>query len=278
MDNHTSANTSVRAIVDKAETLRGLHRRMPDQMLVLPNAWDVASARIFERAGFPAIATTSAGVAFALGYPDGERLSREEMTDAVGRITRAVKVPVTADVEAGYGDPVETARQVWAAGGVGMNLEDVTGDRLHDLVAQVAAIRGIRMAFPHMVINARTDILLNSIGDEATRFDRTVERLNTYAEAGADCLFAPGVRDRETIGRLAKAVRGPLNILATVGSPDLAEMKALGVARVSVGSGPMRATLGLVDRIAIELRDRGTYTAMVDGAIPYAEVNRLLGS
>jgi 2-methylisocitrate lyase-like PEP mutase family enzyme len=270
MDHHTS--------VSQAETLRGLHRRMPDHMLVLPNAWDVASARIFERAGFPAIATTSAGVAFALGYPDGERLSREEMTDAVARIARAVKVPVTADVEAGYGDPVETARQVWAAGAVGMNLEDVTGDRLHDLAAQVVVIRGIRAAFPHMVINARTDILLNSIGDEATRFDRTVERLNAYAEAGADCLFAPGVRDRETIGRLAKAVRGPLNILATVGSPDLAEMKALGVARVSVGSGPMRATLGLVDRIAIELRDRGTYTAMVDGAIPYAEVNLLLGS
>ncbi len=272
MDKHTNADTSV----NQAETLRGLHRRMPDHMLVLPNAWDVASARIFERAGFPAIATTSAGVAFALGYPDGERLSREEMTEAVARIARAVKVPVTADVEAGYGHPVETARQVWAAGAVGMNLEDVTGDRLHDLAPQIAAIRGIRAAFPHMVINARTDILLNAIGEEATRFDRAVERLNAYAEAGADCLFAPGVRDRETIRRLAKAVRGPLNILATVGSPDLAEMKALGVARVSVGSGPMRATLGLVDRIAKELRDRGTYTAMVDGAIPYGDVNLLL--
>lgn len=245
-------------------------------MLVLTNAWDAASARIFERAGFPAIATSSAGVAFSLGYPDGERLSREEMTDAVARIARAVKVPVTADVEAGYGDPVETARQVWAASAVGMNLEDTTGDRLHDLASQIAAIRAIRAAVPHMVINARTDILLNAIGEEATRFDRVVERLNAYAEAGADCLFAPGVRDRETIGRLAKAVHGPLNILATVGSPDLVEMKALGVARVTVGSGPMRATLGLVDRIARELRDRGTYTAMVDGAIPYAEVNLLL--
>src|ERR1700676_4349532 len=118
----------INAQARKAEELRQLHSG--PKVLVLPNAWDVASARVLEELGFPAIATTSAGVAFALGYPDGERLSREEMTDAVARIARAVKVPVTADVAAGYGDPVETARQVWAAGAVGMNLEDVAGDRL----------------------------------------------------------------------------------------------------------------------------------------------------
>jgi 2-methylisocitrate lyase-like PEP mutase family enzyme len=256
----------------KAAVLRALHR----PTLILPNAWDGASARIFEDAGFPAIGTTSGGVAFALGYPDGERLTRQEMLGVVALIARIVKIPVTADVEAGYGDPVETARQVWAAGAVGMNLEDIVGGELNDLKKQQAAIRGIRAAVPGMVINARTDIFLNAIGDEATRFERTVERLNAYADAGADCLFAPGVRDRETIGKLVKAVRGPLNILATAGSPDIAEMKSLGVSRVSVGSGPMRATLGLVDRIARELRDRGTYDAMLDGAIPYADVNRLL--
>jgi 2-methylisocitrate lyase-like PEP mutase family enzyme len=256
----------------KAAAFRALHR----PTLVLPNAWDGASARIFEEAGFPAIGTTSAGVAYALGYPDGERLTRNEMLEVVARIARIVKIPVTADVEAGYGDPVETARRVWAAGAVGMNLEDIVGGELHDLAKQQEAIRGIRAAVRGMVINARTDIFLNAIGDEATRFDRTVERLNAYKDAGADCLFAPGVRDRETIGRLVKAVHRPLNILATAGSPDIAEMKTLGVARVSVGSGPMRATLGLLDRIAKELRDRGTYTAMLDRAIPYAEVNRLL--
>ena len=258
----------------KAAAFRAMHR----PTLALPNAWDGASARIFEEAGFPAIGTTSAGVAYALGYPDGERLTRDEMLEVVARIARIVKLPVTADVEAGYGDPVETARQVWAAGAVGMNLEDIVGDELNDLANQQAAIRGIRAAVPNIVLNARTDIFLNAIGDEATRFDRTVERLNAYADAGADCLFAPGVRDRETIGKLVKAVHGPLNILATAGSPDIAEMKTLGIARVSVGSGPMRATLGLVDRIARELRDQGTYAAMLDGAIPYAEVNRLLGA
>jgi 2-methylisocitrate lyase-like PEP mutase family enzyme len=258
---------------EKAGILRNLHQG--PKTLVLPNAWDVASARIFENAGFPALGTTSAGVAYTLGYPDGERLTRDEMIEAVGRITRRVHIPVTADVEAGYGDPAATARAVWAAGAVGMNLEDTTDDGLLDLDRQLQAIRAIRETTPEMVLNARTDIFLNAIGDEPTRFDRAVERLNAYRDAGADCLFAPGVRDRETIARLVKAVRGPLNILAGPGSPPISEMQSMGVARVSVGSGPMRATLGLVSRIAEELRDRGTYESIMTGAIPYADVNRL---
>ncbi len=256
----------------KSDLLRQLHQG--PRLLVLPNAWDAASARIFERAGFAALGTTSAGVAFALGYADGQKISRDEMIGAVARIARAVKIPVTADVEAGYDDAVETAREVWAAGAVGMNLEDTASGDLMDIAPRV---RAIREAVPGMVINARTDIFLNAIGDDTTRFDRAVERLNAYREAGADCLFAPGVRDRDTIARLVRAVRGPLNILAVAGSPPIADLETLGVARVSVGSGPMRATLGLVDRIAHELRDRGAYTAMTDGAIAYADVNQLFG-
>ena len=258
----------------KADLLRTLHQG--PKTLLLPNAWDVASARIFERAGFPALGTTSAGIAFALGYPDGQRISRDEMIDVVGRIARAVKIPVTADVEAGYDDPVKTAKTVWSAGAVGMNLEDIRNDDLIPIEEQVEAIRAIRKATPGMVINARDDIFLNAIGEEATRFERCVERLRAYRDAGADCLFAPGVRNRETIGKLVQALKAPLNILATVGAPPISEMQALGVARVSVGSGPMRATLGLVDRIARELRDHGTYQSMLDGAIPYPDVNRLL--
>jgi len=251
-----------------ADVLRALHR----PTLVLPNAWDAASAKIFERAGFPAIGSTSAGIAFSLGYSDGQRIPRSEMIDVVARIARAVNVPVTADVEAGYDDPFETARAVWAAGAVGMNLEDTADGRMLDTAA---AVRAIRAAVPGMVINARTDIILNAIGEASTRFDRAVEKLNEYREAGADCLFAPGVRDRETIARLVKAVRGPLNVLASTGSPPIAEMKSLGVARVSVGSGPMRAIMGLTERIARELHASGTYAAMLDGAIPYAEANRI---
>ena len=255
---------------NKADLLRSLHR----PTLVIGNVWDVASARIFERAGFAAIGSSSAGVAFALGYPDGQKISREEMLEVVARMAKAVKIPVTADVEAGYDDPVETAHRVWAAGAVGMNLEDTAGSE--ELIYLRPIIRSIRAAVPKMVINARTDIFLNQIGDAATRFDRAVERLRMYRDAGADCLFAPGVRDRETIGQLVAALQAPLNILATAGSPPIAQMKSLGVARVSVGSGPMRATLGLCDRIARELHDQGTYTSMIEGAIPYADVNRLL--
>ncbi len=257
----------------KATILRNLHQG--PRILVLPNAWDVASARIFEEAGFPAIATTSAGIANALGYPDVERISRDEMLWMVKRIAQAALVPVTADVEAGYGDPVGTARAVLDAGAVGMNLEDsALGGALADLPAQVRLIEQVRAA-SDIVINARTDVYLFAVGDEATRFDRTVERLNAYRKAGADSLFAPGVRDPETIGRLAKAVNGPLNILATAGTPSIAELERLGVRRVSVGSGPMRAAMGLTKRIAKELMEHGTFASMTEGAMLYPEANAL---
>jgi 2-methylisocitrate lyase-like PEP mutase family enzyme len=257
----------------KVEILRKLHQG--PRILVLPNAWDVASARIFEAAGFPAIATTSAGVANSLGYPDVERISRDEMIGMVNRIARAVSVPVTADVEAGYGDPVGTARAVLDAGAVGMNLEDSSIDgSLADLAAQVRIIQQI-CAAADIVINARTDVYLFGVGDEATRFERTVERLNAFHKAGADSLFVPGVRDPETIGRLAKAVHGPINILATAGGPSIAELERLGVRRVSVGSGPMRASMGLTQRIAKELKEHGTFALMTEGAMPYLEANQL---
>ncbi len=269
---------------ERAGRLRALHQG-PD-ILVLPNAWDVASARIFERAGFPAIATTSAGIANALGYPDGQHISRSEMLEVVARIAHAVNVPVTADMEAGYGPSAraaaEMARGVISAGAVGLNLEDTRSDgrTLVDPALAVDKIRAIRRQADEegvpLVINARTDVFLAAIGDEATRLERTVERANAYRDAGADCLFVPGVRDAETIGRLAKAIRGPLNILAVSGTPPAAELQRLGVARVSVGSGPMRATLGLVDRIAKELRERGTYTLITEGQLSYAEVNQML--
>jgi|SRR5579872_622766 len=254
--------------------------------LLLPNAWDVASARIFEDAGFPALGTSSAGVAFALGYPDGQKISRGEMLAVVHRIAEAVHIPVTADVEAGYGarpeDAAETAREVIAAGAVGMNLEDAIHDELDalaDLELQKEKIRAVNevseragLAF---VLNARTDVFLAEIGPAETRLVRAIERLNAYRDAGAQSLFVPGVKDRETIAQLVSGVRGPLNILATAGTPSLAELQKLGVARVSVGSGPMRATLGLISRMARQLHDEGIFSMMTDGAMTYADANRL---
>ncbi|MBZ5611140.1 MAG: isocitrate lyase/phosphoenolpyruvate mutase family protein [Acidobacteriia bacterium] len=263
---------------EKAAILRKLHAG--PKILVLPNAWDVASARIFETAGFPAIATTSAGVANSLGYPDGQSISRDEMLDVVRRISRAVAIPVTADMESGYGDALRTALGVVDAGAVGMNLEDCTektAESLIDLATQCKIIEAIR-ARTDLVINARTDVFLRSVGDPATRVDLAIERLNAYRNAGADSLFAPGVSDAETIGKLARAVNGPLNILAVAGTPPVAELQRLGVARVSVGSGPMRATMGLTQRIARELLESGTYSSFTDGALIYTDANRLFRS
>lgn len=254
------------------------------RLLVLPNAWDAGSARIFEHAGFQALGTTSAGVALSLGYPDGERVSRAEMLEAVRRIAGAVAIPVTADLEAGYGpavsDAVETARGAIAAGAVGMNFEDSTSDdRLVDAAAQVERIRAIKKVAEAeriaLVLNARTDVFLLQIGEPAGRFDEAVRRANAYREAGADCLFVPGVTDAETIGRLVRAIKGPLNVLAGRGTPPTAELERLGVARVSIGGGPMRAALTLTQRIAQELRDRGTYTSFTENALPLRDFNRL---
>lgn len=243
--------------------------------------WDAASARLVERAGFPAVATGSAGVAFALGYPDGEGVPLEEMLDVVRRITRVVSVPVTADLMAGYDNIEKTIEGLLRAGGVGLNLEDFQNAALVESPAQAAKIRAIRAAGERLgvpvVINARCDIFLEQIGDAATRFERTVDRLLAYKDAGADCLFVPGVRDEETIGRIVRAVRFPVNILAGPGTPPVARLQELGVARVSLGSGPMRATLGLMRAIAEEFRDSGTYSRMLEGAIPYRDANDLMG-
>jgi len=269
----------------KAEELRKLHSG--PRMLVLPNAWDAASASVLEELGYPAIATTSAGVAFALGYPDGQRVSRDEMLEVVARIARAVRVPVTADMEAGYGttlaDMAETAKAIVAAGAVGLNLEDVTGETESSQVnteLQAEKIRTIREVSDSLgvslVINARTDIYLMPIGPEAMRFERTVERLRAYRAAGADCVFAPGVRDRELIEKLVKAVAAPLNILITPGCPSISELQKLGVARASAGSAATRATLGLLRRIGQELMETGTYSTLFEGSIPYAEINGLM--
>ena len=276
---------NVQAQALKAEQLRKLHSG--PKMLVLPNAWDVASARIIEDLGFPAIATTSAGIAATLGYPDGQKISRDEMLGVVARIAKAVHPPVTADVEAGYGvtvdDMTQTVKAVVAAGAVGINLEDVTSSDESsqvDLALQLDKIRAIRKATESLgvplVLNARTDIYLIPIGPPESRFERTVERLRAYREAGADCLFAPGLRDAETIAKLVRALNGPLNILITTGAPTLRELEKMGVARASAGSGVMRATLGLTRRIAKEMMEAGTYTAMLDGAVPFAQMNEML--
>ena len=268
----------------KAQDLLALHRGR--DVLVLPNVWDVASARIVEAAGYDAVATTSAGIAFSLGYPDGQKIPRQEMFAAIARIARAVKIPITADAESGYGSGPDAAKStalaVIEAGAVGMNLEDSPGDTgssLADLAVQVEKIRAVRQAAASadvpIVLNARTDVYLLQVGEPSSRYDETVRRLSAYRDAGADCVFAPGLGDPATIQRLAADVKCPLNILAGPGSSSVQELQALGVARVSLGSGPMRAAMGVLRRVAQEVKASGTYESL-NHAPTHGEMNQLL--
>ena len=270
---------------DRAGHFRRLHERRP---LVLPNAWDAGSARIIEVAGALAVATTSAGVSWAHARRDGQTLRREEMIQAIRSIVRAVSIPVSADVEGGYGsgslaDVVETVRAVIDAGAAGINLEDspgTAGDVLMPPEAHADRIRATREAARaaggDLVINARTDVYLFGVGEPEGRFEAAVRRARIYREAGADCVFVPGVVDAETIAALARAVDGPLNVMAMPGAPDTSALGELGVARVSVGPTIAQAAFAATKRAVGELLERGTY-GQPDDLMPFGELNAAFG-
>lgn len=269
----------------KAEAFRRMHLQKP--ILVLPNAWDAASARIFENAGFRAIATTSAGVSYTAGYADGQMIPREDMVTIVRWIARCVAVPVTADMESGFGrdarEVAETVRMIIEAGAVGINLEDTVhgGDRqLYELPAAVERVRAAREAANNagvpIVLNARTDVFLLGIGEKSARFDHAVQRLNAYREAGADCLYPMGYFDVETIGRLAKAISGPINIMGLAGAPPVAELERLGVARVSTASGPARVAMTATKKLAAELARTGSFELFGGDTMAHTEANALM--
>ena len=270
---------------EKAEAFLRMHDRK--RILVLPNAWDGASARIFEAAGFRAIATTSAGVSYTAGYPDGQMIPRGEMLTIVGWIAQSVDAPVTADMESGFGrdadEVAETVRMVIDAGAAGINLEDTihgAGRQLYDLPDAVERVRAARAAAialdVPLVINARTDVFLLGIGDKADRFDHAVRRLNAYRAAGADCLYPMGLFDAAMIGRLAAAVDAPINVMGLPGAPPAAELERLGVARVSTASGPARAAMTAVKKLAAELARSGDFGIFGGDTISHQEANSLM--
>jgi 2-methylisocitrate lyase-like PEP mutase family enzyme len=270
-------NDSQRA---KAMTLRSLHEH---GVLVLPNAWDAGSAAMVAAAGAQVIATTSAGVSWSLGRPDGQNLSRAEMVDAVARIAATVDLPVTADIEGGYGaDPgsvATTVRAVVAAGADGINLEDslAPGGPLHDPAAQAARIHAARQAatdagLPELVINARTDVFLFGIGEPEGRLDDVLARAAAYAEAGADGLFVPGLLDLDTLTTLSGKVSLPINVMVGPGAPDLAALRSAGVRRVSLGQAISQAAYSLARRAAVEALTTGTYDAIAD-VDPFPDIN-----
>jgi 2-methylisocitrate lyase-like PEP mutase family enzyme len=269
----------------KAEFLVRLHHA--ETPLLLVNVWDAASASIVAHAGFPAIATGSAGVAFALGRPDGQQLEWSAMVGAIERITSPVDIPVTVDIEAGFASDIATLQRnvddVLDAGAVGINLEDaISGqkDALYPVADQVARIRAVRATADrrriHLVINARTDAYWRNGLPPETALRNTIERAQLYLNAGADSIFVPGLRDPAHIRTVVEDSDGPLNIMTGPGVPSVPELTKLGVRRISMGSGPMRAALGTLRRIAHEALTAGTYNALLENPISSAEMNALL--
>ncbi len=255
----------------KAELLRSLH--VPGEPLVLLNVWDAAGAAVVAGAGAPAVATASAAIAAGLGVPDGQVVTRAQMLEAVARIAAAVDVPVSADMEAGYGDTPEAATEsalgVIDAGAAGLNLEDTaeTGNdpllSVETFAAKVAAVRSRAddEGVP-LVINARTDVYLAQVGEPDTRLEHAIGRGRAYLEAGADCVFVPGAPDARTIRGLVDGIGGPVSVINSLGAFTVAELAALGVTRVSVGPGAYRSALGLVRLMASEAYDAGTFDTL----------------
>lgn len=268
---------------EKAEAFRALHHR--EQLLVLPNAWDVPSARVFEDAGFPAVATSSAGLMVSRGYRDGEEMPRRELVAAVRRIAERLRIPLSVDVVAGYGrtprQVVSTVRAVLEAGAVGINLEDgIPGSSdLFPVDAQVRKIQAIRAlaetAGIPLVINARTDAIRRAAGDTRARLGEAIRRSQAYRDAGADCVYPMGLTDAGSISEFVQALNFPTNVMVRAGLPPLAELERLGVRRVSFGPAASYATLGMLKRISREILEQRTFEGLVVGAITHDELNRL---
>jgi len=275
--------TTENPLRDRALAFRSLH--VPGHPLVLPNAWDTASARLIEDAGAAAVATTSAGLAWALGAADGDRLDRDAALEAVARIAAAVDVPVSADIESGYAQDAagvaDTIRAVIAAGAVGVNIEDALYEAgagpLRPVTEQAERIAAAREAADSagvpLFVNARIDTFLRGGGE----VDLTLERAAAFLAAGADGIFVPGAVEPGTVKLLVDGIEGPLNVMVHPGASPVAELAALGVARVSAGSGLAQAAHALVRRAARELLDTGTYETLAD-VLDYGELNRLFGA
>jgi len=268
---------------EKAEDFRSLHRGR--RILILPNGWDVPSARVFEDAGFPAVATSSAGMMVSLGYPDGEVIDRQEMVSAVRRIARVLVIPLSADVVAGFGatpkEVAATVRSVIEAGAIGINIEDFVHatKELYAVEKQVEKLKAIKalgesMRIP-LVINARTDALRYAPGDPESKLKEAIRRGLAYRDAGADCVYPMGLTDAASISLFVKALNSPVNVMVRRGLPPLEELERLGVARLSFGPTASYAAMGLLKRAAREVLEKGTYESLVEGAITFDELNSL---
>ena len=267
---------------EKAELFLKFHH--DKEILVLLNSWDISSSKIIEASGYKAIATTSMGIAASLGYPDCEVIQLSEMIEVITGIVNNVYAPVSVDIEAGYGNNlneiVSSVKKIIATGIVGINIEDSINlnpeliDEM-EFCERISAIRALSDSLGfHLVINARTDSFYTSTGSTKEKLLESIKRGNKYREAGADCVFVQPVSERETIATLVKEINAPINILSNPGigagilPPSVRELQDLGVARLSLGSGLMKATLALIKKVADELSEKGTYNILYDTLTP----------
>jgi 2-methylisocitrate lyase-like PEP mutase family enzyme len=267
----------------QAQSFRARHRGSPP--LLLPNAWDGLSARLFAAAKFEVIATTSGGVAWALGYADGENAPWPMVVQATERIVRAARLPVTADIEEGYADTADrlavSVCEIIATGVVGINLEDGThrgAAPIRELDDAADRIRAARKAASSVgvpiVINARTDVWQRQIGAPETRFDEAVRRSRAYLAAGADCIYPIGLTDFDTIARFVQAIDAPVNITGKAGMPPLAEFARIGVARISMASAPILAIIAKIREMAESLQSSGGFDGLAS-PVTHGDVQRL---
>lgn len=278
-------NWIVNDLIQKAERLRALHQT--GRILILPNIWDPGGARMMEWLGYPAVATASASIAYALGYDDGEQITFEAMLDVVGRVASAVKVPVTADMEGGYArqpdEVAENMRQLLRAGVVGVNLEDSIGEGkiMYETEFQCARIRAVReMARREgipLVINARTDVYgPQAAGTDGEKFAAAVARGKAYIQAGADCFYPIFLGDLETLRRIHKEIQAPINVLAPTCRATLRELEDAGIVRLSLGPGLMWASLTVMRKIAVELQGYGSFASFTRDVITTNEIQQYL--
>lgn len=262
---------------DAARVFRALHQ---SGLLILPNAWDAGSARIIELAGAKAIATSSAAVAWAHGYPDGQAIPVDALLDTVRAIVRTVSVPVSADIEAGFATDAEAAgafaARVVDAGAVGVNVEDGTGTP-ELLAAKIERIKqAAARAGGELWVNARVDVYLRRIKEGDAAYDETVSRARRYREAGADSIFVPAAADEALLARLVRAVVLPLNVLAWPGLPPADRLRELGVRRLSAGSGIAKAVLNHMHALAKAFLADGHSEPLTGGMLNNPELNQLM--
>jgi len=268
----------------KCERFKRMHTE--ENILLLPNAWDAGTAALMESLGFLAIATTSAGIAFANGYPDNETMQREKMLAAVARIIERVDIPVSVDLESGYGnsaaDVGDTVSQIIIAGGAGANIEDYKGKLLPIEEATeriLAAKQAVDKSGLLFVLNARTDCFLRlKKMSVAECLKQTIERAHAYIAAGADCIFVPGVTDKSMIATLVKEVKVPLNILGAysgTSAGSLSELSALGVKRVSIGGSLALLAFAEIKKTLETMKGEGTFE-YASKALTNAELNHIM--